>query len=178
MHYILQIAFGWSDTYLHQFKVHGKAYGIGRSGCNAFDDNPCTTCLKKFHFHQNERFLYEYNFFAFWQIEIRLEKIVLAELKKFYPICIGGKYSAPEEECRGAVNYMQLLNHYSPAQLEIMLLDGLNQYQSEHDKETLCEILEKLKYWVNQTRFNHRYVNMRLQQYANDDPQWEEHFFM
>jgi hypothetical protein len=28
LHYFLQMAFGWSDTHLHQFKSHAKTYGI------------------------------------------------------------------------------------------------------------------------------------------------------
>ena len=28
LHTIIQIAFGWSDSYLHRFVIHGKSYGI------------------------------------------------------------------------------------------------------------------------------------------------------
>ena len=32
LHYIIQIAMGWSDDHLHQFRIHGKLYGIARIG--------------------------------------------------------------------------------------------------------------------------------------------------
>jgi hypothetical protein len=28
LHAIIQIAFGWSDSHLHRFVIHGKSYGI------------------------------------------------------------------------------------------------------------------------------------------------------
>lgn len=28
LHDIVQIAMGWEDLHLHQFRIHGKAYGI------------------------------------------------------------------------------------------------------------------------------------------------------
>jgi hypothetical protein len=30
LHYIIQIAMGWSGDHLHQFRIHGKRYGIAR----------------------------------------------------------------------------------------------------------------------------------------------------
>ena len=30
LHAALQIVFAWSDTYLHSFHIHGKAYGTPR----------------------------------------------------------------------------------------------------------------------------------------------------
>jgi hypothetical protein len=32
LHYILQIVMGWDDDHLHQFRIHGKRYGIPRMG--------------------------------------------------------------------------------------------------------------------------------------------------
>ena len=32
LHDIIQIAFGWSDSHLHRFRIHGRDYGISRSG--------------------------------------------------------------------------------------------------------------------------------------------------
>ena len=43
LHYILQIAMGWSDDHLNRFRIHGKQYGIARLGGLAttllFDSN-------------------------------------------------------------------------------------------------------------------------------------------
>ena len=41
LHHALQIAFGWTDTHLHRFVIHGKDYGIARRGGLSFaDDRP------------------------------------------------------------------------------------------------------------------------------------------
>jgi hypothetical protein len=32
LHDIIQIAFGWSDTHLHRFRIHGRDYGVSRVG--------------------------------------------------------------------------------------------------------------------------------------------------
>lgn len=32
LHDIVQIAMGWEDLHLHQFRIHGKTYGIYRNG--------------------------------------------------------------------------------------------------------------------------------------------------
>ncbi len=46
LHYIIQIAMGWSDDHLHQFRIHGKRYGIYRIGGISFSDDPNTIRLK------------------------------------------------------------------------------------------------------------------------------------
>ena len=56
LHHTLQIIFGWPDTYLHQFKIHGKRYGISKPGGVWFSDNPKEALLKSFGFPLKERF--------------------------------------------------------------------------------------------------------------------------
>jgi hypothetical protein len=48
LHYIVQIAMGWSDDHLHQFRIHGKRYGIARIGGISFRDDPDTVRLPAF----------------------------------------------------------------------------------------------------------------------------------
>ena len=62
LHYTLQIAFGWSDSHLHCFHIHGKDYGVGHRGGMSFADDPDTVHLADFQFRVRERFLYEYDF--------------------------------------------------------------------------------------------------------------------
>ena len=68
LHYILQIAFHWSDFHLHRFLIHGTEYGIGRAGCTGFSTDPRRTLLADFHFRDREWFLYEYDFGDLWQL--------------------------------------------------------------------------------------------------------------
>jgi hypothetical protein len=32
LHDIIQFAFGWSDSHLHRFRIHGRDYGVSRPG--------------------------------------------------------------------------------------------------------------------------------------------------
>ncbi len=75
LHAIIQIAFGWSDSHLHQFIIHGKPYGIAYLGGVSFADNPDQIRLADFHFRTSERFYYEYNFHVPWRHEIITDSI-------------------------------------------------------------------------------------------------------
>ena len=69
LHEILQVAFGWSGFYRYEFLIHGKTFG-----CNAGDAR--SVCLADFQLHPSERFRYRYNFFVFWECDLRLEAIL------------------------------------------------------------------------------------------------------
>ena len=76
LHAIVQTVMGWEDVHLHQFRIHGKAYGVYRGGGVTFADNPRQVRLADFRLHTGERFLYEYDFGDGWQHDIRLEQVV------------------------------------------------------------------------------------------------------
>lgn len=60
LHYIIQIAMGWTDFHLHRFIIHGKYYGIAKIGGMEFSDDPKEVKLSDFGLRTRERFLYEY----------------------------------------------------------------------------------------------------------------------
>jgi hypothetical protein len=72
LHATIQIAFGWSDSHLHQFVRDGKPYGIAYLGGVSFADSPDHVRLADFRFRTGERFSYEYNFHIPWRHEIRV----------------------------------------------------------------------------------------------------------
>lgn len=67
LHYILQIAFGWSDTHLNLFHIHGQDYGVYHDGGISFSRNADQVRLFDFKFRNNERFIYEYDLGDCWQ---------------------------------------------------------------------------------------------------------------
>jgi hypothetical protein len=97
LHHILQIVMGWDDSHLHRFLIHGQAHGISREGGLYFQKNPEQIRLSDLHLRIKERFLYEYDFEAFWQHQIRLEKILPCSSSKTYPLCISGARQVPPE---------------------------------------------------------------------------------
>src|SRR3974377_1168243 len=70
LHDIIQITFGWSDTHLHRFHIHGRDYGINRVGGLWFSHDARAARLDSFQFRLNERFLYEYDLRDSWQHQV------------------------------------------------------------------------------------------------------------
>jgi hypothetical protein len=79
LHEVLQVAFGWDGDYLHRFVIHGCEYGISYAGSEGFRDDARVVPLARFGFRVGERFTYEYDFFAAWVHDIRVEAIRAAE---------------------------------------------------------------------------------------------------
>lgn len=167
LHYVIQIAMGWRDIHLHQFDIWGKNYGLAYDGGLSFSDNARKIYLKDFGFRINERFLYEYNFFDHWEHEIRLEKKFPIDSRKTYPICIGGNYLAPPEDCGGPISFMKLKDHYTVWTIEEKLLEALEYYESEKDRNFFQETIEELRYWLTRHQFDFQKTNRQLQRYFN-----------
>jgi len=175
-HHIIQMAMGWSNTYLHQFIIRGKSYGISYAGGMSFCDDPHQVRLCDFQFDPNERFIYEYSFFANWQIEIRLEKELTAVPNKLYPFCVAGARTSPPEECKGAVAFMELGDYYSDWRIEEILYHSAKQLKSkEITLPEFEEIINELNYWVNRHKFDRHGVNHLLKKFATHDPEWEDY---
>ena len=112
LHVVLQMAMGWSDTHLHRFRIHGKAYGTARCGGVGFADDPFEVRLCDFRLRRRERFLYEYDFMDGWILDIRLEKTLAADAKGIHPRCTAGRRATPPEDCGGSEVYLARLDRY------------------------------------------------------------------
>lgn len=159
-HHVLQISFGWSDSHLHQFLIHAKRYGQSRSGGIAFTDDPRAIKLADFRLRVSEKFLYEYDFGDHWQHLIRVEAILPSQPGKTYPLCIGGKRSAPLEDCGGVRRFLELRQQHSP----FSLLQRVAEIIEDADADRLAE-LRDLSCWLLINRCDRRSVNRRLKQH-------------
>jgi hypothetical protein len=79
LHYIFQISLGWTDTHLHQFRIHGRKYGIAQIGGIGFRDNPHQVRLADLGLRLGEYFFYDYDFGDHWQHQLRVEAILTPE---------------------------------------------------------------------------------------------------
>ena len=70
LHATLQVVFGWSDVHLHDFRIHGKAYGCARLGGPYFDDAPRQVLLAAPRLHRGEHLTYVYNFIDHWVCDL------------------------------------------------------------------------------------------------------------
>ena len=160
LHYILQIAFGWTDYYLHRFVIHAKPYGIRRIGSEWFSDDANTVTLLDLGLRVRERFLYEYNFFDHWQVQLRVEKIIEPESEQSYPICIDGKRNGPIEDCGGAWAFQELRQEFSELSVACRMAEI---FVKEEIAECRAELRE-LSYWLLLDKLELSKLNYRLQQ--------------
>ena len=161
LHFILQILMDWDDYYLHQFIIRGKRYGISRVNGVSFSDNSDQIYLSDFKFRLKEKFIYEYNFFSEWQIQIRVEKFLHFENRKTYPRCIAGSRQGPYEECKGPWAFMALQQKYSKWYILDRLVDIIKGNDDDIDDD-----IEDFKYWLNIDRFEQQATNKSLKQYS------------
>ncbi|HEU5098828.1 MAG TPA: plasmid pRiA4b ORF-3 family protein [Roseiflexaceae bacterium] len=163
LHATIQFAFGWSDSHLHRFVIHGKSYGIAYPGGMSFADNPDQLRLADFHFRTGERFTYEYNFHIPWHHEIRVEQIVSPAPGQRYPSCIGGARAAPPEECDGPHAFLALRQHYLSLYVIERLLALIGDPEAHHNP---YEELRTLQYWAAVNRCDRRAINRQLRHEA------------
>jgi hypothetical protein len=95
LHAALQVVFAWSDTSLHSFHIHGKAYGTPRLDGPHIDGDARHVPLAALRLHQGERFTSAYNFIDYWVCDLPLEAVRPLDSRGHYPICLGGKRAAP-----------------------------------------------------------------------------------
>jgi len=112
LRHILQIAFDWTESHLHQFVVDDTFYG--EPAPDLLDLGPPTEDEGKVRLQQvapgpKDRFVYEYDFGDSWEHGILVEKTLPPVPEVHYPRCITGKRAAPPDDCGGVWGYYELL---------------------------------------------------------------------
>jgi Plasmid pRiA4b ORF-3-like protein len=153
LHAILQAAFGWSDEHLHRFTIHAVEYGLWRPGSAGFSRDARQVRLAGFGLRPGERFTYEYNYFAGWRHDIRVERVLPRSPRCRYPACTGGARQAPPEDCGSPEEFLALRQRWPPVLIaapmaEILsgILDGdggapVGEALSDH-REELARLLD------------------------------------
>ncbi|MCX6875544.1 MAG: plasmid pRiA4b ORF-3 family protein [Verrucomicrobia bacterium] len=115
LHAVLQVAIGWTNSHLHQFKVGGDCYSDTRDHFAEFEDDPEILEERKFTLRQiapreQDVFGYEYDFGDSWEHEITVEKILPpAAAAAMIALCLDGARACPPEDCGGVWGYDNLL---------------------------------------------------------------------
>jgi hypothetical protein len=126
LHAILQAAFGWSDEHLHRFTIHAVEYGLWRPGSAGFSRDARQVRLSGFGLRPRERFTYEYNFFAGWHHDIRVEQILPCSPRRRYPACSGGARQAPPEDCGSLEEFLALRQRWPPVLIATRMAEILS----------------------------------------------------
>ena len=117
LHEVLQAAFGWTDSHLHQFNIGGLIYGApefdedGLFDSRIFEATEVRLIDLRFPHDPSENpltILYEYDFGDSWCHLLRLERAAREENVK-YPRCIAAARSGPPEDSGGSSGYADFL---------------------------------------------------------------------
>jgi len=115
LHRVIQAAFGWSDSHLHEFTIGGLRYGdpehIGEpefeDDARSFDE--AAVRLRDFGRMPDPGFLYLYDFGDHWQHRITFERLIAIDPAPRTACCIAGARARPPEDVGGTSGYANFL---------------------------------------------------------------------
>ena len=110
LHWIIQIAMGWTNSHLHQFIADGVYYGEPHPDFGFDVISERRVRLYQLVSGVKDKFIYEYDFGDSWEHEVVVEKILKPEPKTRYPHCIKGKRACPPEDIGGVWGYDDFLD--------------------------------------------------------------------
>lgn len=160
LHDIIQIIFNWDDAHLHQFHIYGKDYGKCYSGGLNYVDNVHKVYVEDFGFDIGDKFIYEYNFFEHWTIDIRIENISLSETD-ITDFTREFKYKVKGNNMLGASKYdeMDIYNRFIDRVRKLYFKDTKENYV---DRSKLQEIVDEYFESLSEVKFLPKLMNERL----------------
>lgn len=116
LHAVIQAAFDWTNSHLHQF-IDGRTFyqpggeDDGFPGMSVVDSTgvPLRDFLRK----EKDKLVYEYDFGDSWEHQVLLEKVLPTDPEQPLPVCIKGKRACPPDDCGGIPGYFQMLETLS-----------------------------------------------------------------
>jgi len=116
LHLHIQVAMGWENYHLYQFKIDGVIHGDPELLCEGFMDDPevidsDATRLSDIVPRDGKRFQfeYEYDFGDCWEHDVLFEGCLRAEKGTRYPVCLEGERACPPEDVGGTYGYAEYL---------------------------------------------------------------------
>ena len=115
LHAVIQVAMGWTNSHLHQFKVGEHCYSDPRHHFAEFEGDPEILDERKFTLRQlapreQDAFGYEYDFGDSWEHRITVVEILPADAATATTArCLDGARACPPEDCGGVGGYANLL---------------------------------------------------------------------
>lgn len=117
LHRVLQVAMGWQDCHLHEFRIgkqrFGKADPMERAFGGPRTASERTARLSDVLGRAGAKAVYTYDFGDSWDHEIVVEKCLASEAGRDYPVCVAGERQGPPEDCGGLPGFYNLLEAIS-----------------------------------------------------------------
>jgi hypothetical protein len=113
LHDVLQLAMGWQNCHMHEFRIGQKRFG--RPDPNErLMGMPITASesaarLSRVLGKAGAKAVYTYDFGDSWEHGITVEKVLAPEPGRAYPACVDGKRQGPPEDCGGVYGFYDLL---------------------------------------------------------------------
>jgi hypothetical protein len=167
LHTTLQTAFGWDDEHLHRFVIHGVEYGINHFA-GPFCDDAHHVRLGGLGLRVTERFLYQYNFTAGWEVDLRVEQVLPAVPGRSYPRCVGGRRAGPPQGWAGPLDYLQRTLPYQVFEATLRVADIIEQLLDADEAGDLASVgvhryeLVALAPLLSLEQFDRRALNQTL----------------
>jgi hypothetical protein len=108
VHRVIQLAMGWQDCHLHSFDIGGAQYGQPDPDALLDLRDELDTRLDAVA-AKDDRFVYTYDFGDWWEHQVAVDAVVLAEADERYPACLAGEGACPPEDVGGAYGYERFL---------------------------------------------------------------------
>jgi hypothetical protein len=105
LHYIIQVAMGWTNSHLHQFIVGQTYYGEPHPDYDLDMRDERKFKLDRIAPGEGSRFRYEYDFGDSWLHTLLVEKVLEPQPGQYYPACVKGKRACPPEDVGGVWGY-------------------------------------------------------------------------
>lgn len=115
LHMIIQVAFGWTDSHLHEFIINDLYYTVRYPHDVTWHEMPnvdykkLKTRLSDLIKAEHESIIYVYDFGDYWEHKILVEQILPVDHNVKYPVCLDGMRNGPPEDCGGVGGYYNLL---------------------------------------------------------------------
>ncbi len=113
LHHVLQLAMGWDDSHLHEFRIGGQRFGKA-DPMETFFGGPQTAGERTARLFNvlgrvRAKAVYTYDFGDSWEHEVVVEKRLAPKPGQAYPACLAGERHGPPEDRGGIYGFYDLL---------------------------------------------------------------------
>ena len=112
LHDIIQVAFHWTDSHLHEFVVSDRVYGVPSPEDEFYERKvykAASISMRALIDRGVDRFLYVYDFGDHWRHDVDIEEIFKGDATTEYPAFVDGARCCPPEDVGGTDGFMEFL---------------------------------------------------------------------
>lgn len=110
LHTAVNEVMGWTNSHLHQFILRDRRFGdVTMPDSEELELEDERKVRLDALIGEKQSIEYEYDFGDGWLHQIKVDKKVAFDARLPYPLCVGGAYACPPEDCGGAGGYEHLL---------------------------------------------------------------------